>query len=826
MNSLMTIGFLSMLVGASPEQTTARIPQVPFEKYTLPNGLEVILHEDHSTPIVGVNLWYHVGSKNEQPGRTGFAHLFEHMMFQGSKHFDNDYFAPLQEAGGKLNGSTSRDRTNYWETVPSNYLELAIWMESDRMGFLLPAMTQEKFENQRDVVKNERRQSYENRPYGVVLETLWAALYPPDHSYSWPTIGSMVDIDAATREDVSDFFRRYYHPGNASLCIAGDFDPAEAKRLVEKYFGPIPTGPAVEQPAVRQLSLDQMKRIQMTDRVSLSRLYLAWHTVPLFAEDDAELDMLAEVLAGGETSRMYRSLVREKQIAQDVQAFQYSGEQGGDFMVIATARPGHTLEEVEAAIMAEIAEVKAEPPVAEELSRAINQHETDVVRSLESISGFGGRADRLNMYNIYAGDPGFLTKDFERYLQVTPEDVSRVAKKYLGDKFVALAVEPGEETTIDPDPRQPAAETRVELAANAAELPALGEAPEILEDEDRQTLPSAGPSPQLRLPPIDRSRLSNGMQVLVVEDHRLPSVSINVVFPQGRAQEPLDKLGLANLTSQVWDKGTETRSAEQIAEDLAGIGTSLNLSTSSDATAARLVTLKHHLPRALEIATDVLLHPAFPSDELDRERKRALARLMQVRDESRALAGLAVVGLLYGQDHPYGKFSYGTPETLASLTRDDLQQFYRQHIRPEEASVIVVGDVTRDAIIQQLDQTLGTWQVDGEVSEMKFPPVPAMPPTRVILVDKPGAEQSEISVGLIGAERNCPDYFDLIVMNAIFGGQFSSRLNMNLREDKGYTYGAAFLVFLAGAPTGSVLGIGQRREVRYRRRVDRVPERV
>ena len=293
---------------AAPAKPMPQIPEIKFQKFTLPNGLDVILHEDHSTPIVGVNVWYHVGSKDERPGRTGFAHLFEHMMFQGSKHFDKVYFGPIQSVGGRLNGSTAMDRTNYWETVPSNYLELALWMESDRMGFLLPAMTQAKLDNQRDVVKNERRQSYENRPYGLVHETILAALYPPDHPYSWPTIGSMQDITAASREDIADFFRRYYHPGNASLCIAGDFDPAEAKRLVEKYFGPIPAGPKVVHPKPSTPELTEEKRIHMTDHVGLARVYIVWPTPRHFTPEDAALDILGHVLGGGRTSRMFRSL--------------------------------------------------------------------------------------------------------------------------------------------------------------------------------------------------------------------------------------------------------------------------------------------------------------------------------------------------------------------------------------------------------------------------------------------------------------------------------------------------------------------------------------
>ena len=376
-----------------------------------------------------MNVWYHVGSKNERAGRTGFAHLFEHLMFEGSEHYDHVYFRPLQQAGGRLNGSTASDRTNYWETVPSNFLELALWLESDRMGYLVPVLTQEKLDNQRAVVKNERRQSYENRPYGLVDETILAAMYPPEHPYAWPPIGSMKDIDAASREDVSDFFRQYYHPSNASLCIAGDFVPAEAKRLVAKYFGPLPAGPEVARaPWCRWLPGSE-KRIHMTDRVGLARLYLAWLTVPQFAPDDGTLDVLAHVLGGGKTSRLYRVLVREKQIAQDVEAYQDSEEDRGMFHITLTARGGHTPGRVGKR------PPRGSPPHCKTTRRRPKRSPGRSIPSSRSCSSrwkrsaaIGGRADQLNRYNVLTGDPGYLGKDFARWLTVDPEEVSAAAE--------------------------------------------------------------------------------------------------------------------------------------------------------------------------------------------------------------------------------------------------------------------------------------------------------------------------------------------------------------------------------------------------------------
>jgi zinc protease len=751
--------------------------------------LQVILHEDHSTPIVGVNVWYHVGSKDERPGRTGFAHLFEHMMFQGTKHYDADYFGPLQKAGGRLNGSTSQDRTNYWETVPSNYLELALWMESDRMGFLLPAMTPARLGNQRDVVKNERRQSYENRPYGLTYETILAAAYPPDHPYSWPTIGAMADIDAASLEDVSNFFRRYYHAGNASLCIAGDFNPAEAKRLVAQYFGPLPSGPKVEKIKVAAPPSEKPQRIQMTDRVGLARLYLAWHSVPAFAPDDAELEVLADILGNGKTSRLYRTLVRDKQIAQEVHVSQNSQELAGGFMITASARPGHKLAELEAAILEEIARIQAEPPTAEEIARAVNRTEAQLVRALESISEFGGRADRLNMYNVYTGDPGYLNKDFGRYLKVDPAGAHRVAKNYLTDNRITLEVVPGKEVTIAPDPRIAAAAKRAELAKGERPL-VVKPSPPPSEDADRTSMPKAGPEPTFHLPPIHRGKLSNGMDLLVVENHEMPSVSIHVLFPAGRCGDPASSPGLAGLMTAVWDEGTERRSAMEIAEQLAGIGASLSVSADWDDTVARLYCLKRHLPTALDVYSDVLQHPVFPEAELARQRNIALGRLLQIRDEPNALASMAVVGTLYGQDHPYGRPQAGTPTGLKSITRDELKEFYNRWIRPDRATLIAVGDTTLGEISGELEKVLSGWKAAAAPVENEFPRLPAPRPAEIVLIDRPGAPQSVIATALIGAPRTSPDYFSLWVMNTVFGGQFSSRLNMNLREEKGYTYGA------------------------------------
>jgi zinc protease len=416
--------------------------QIPFTRHTLDNGLSVILHEDHGCPIIAVNVWYHVGSKNEVPGRTGFAHLFEHLMFEGSEHHDKGYFHPLQQAGALLNGSTNADRTNYWEVVPTNAFELALWMESDRMGYLLPALTPAKFNNQRDVVLNERRQNYENRPYGLATMGTVAALFPSDHPYHWLTIGSSDDLRASTLDEARAFFARYYHPANASLAIAGDIDPDEALSLVDAYFGPIPAGLPVERPS-SAAALDTPVRLVHEDRVELPRLYLAWHSPAMFEPDDAELDLVADLLANGKTSRLYQLLVYSRRVATEVAAFQNSREWGSFFQVIATAAPGHTLGEIESAIDDELARLAAEGPTPDEMERSLAQAEAQFVYRLQTVGGFGGKSDQLNAYNVFLKDPGFFDRDLGRYQSATADMLRDATATYLADRArVTLSVVP------------------------------------------------------------------------------------------------------------------------------------------------------------------------------------------------------------------------------------------------------------------------------------------------------------------------------------------------------------------------------------------------
>jgi zinc protease len=416
--------------------------QIPFAKRTLANGLDVIVHEDHQLPMVAVNLWYHVGSKNERPGRTGFAHLFEHLMFEGSEHHDHGYFPPLQRAGGMLNGSTNADRTNYWEVVPTGALDLALWMESDRMGYLLPALTDQKFNNQRDVVLNERRQNYENRPYGLAGIALASAMFPPDHPYHWPTIGSADDLRAATLDHVREFFQTYYHPANASLSLAGDVETDQAIELADKYFGGLPAGPAVDRVRV-EARLEESLNLVMEDRVELPRLYISWHSPAMFASEDAELDIVADVLTHGKTSRLYKTLVYERRIATDVSAYQHSREMGGMFQIACTAAAGIALPELNGAILAAVRELANGGPTAAEIERGIAQTEAQFIYRLQTIGGFGGKGDQLNAYNTFVGNPGFFDGDRQRYFDVTAHGAAAAVTRWLVEApSVSLSVVP------------------------------------------------------------------------------------------------------------------------------------------------------------------------------------------------------------------------------------------------------------------------------------------------------------------------------------------------------------------------------------------------
>ena len=712
---------------------------IAYEKVTLSNGLDVILHEDHSIPLASVNVWYHVGSKNEVPGRTGFAHLFEHVMFEGSGHHNSSHFEPLQKVGANLNGSTNPDRTNYWEDVPSNYLELALWLESDRMGFLLDALDQNRFEVQRDVVKNERRQSYENRPYGMAQWNIQEAVFPLPHPYHWMTIGSQEDLDAASLDDIKDFFRRFYSPSNASLSIAGDIRRDETLEMVNRYFGDLSPGPAVRRIGRFDSGLAGRVELEMRDRVSLPRLYIVWPSLPDNDPDEGAMEMLRAVLADGQTSRLYRSLVYEKQIAQSVGVRNYSAEIAGQFIVDVTAAAGHSLDEVEAAVDAEIARIWQDPPTAEELQRARNRLESSHFRQLARIGGFGGRADVLNHYNVFYGDPNMINTGLEKYLAVEREDILRVGRQVLDQRQVRMRVLP-------------------ENPLQAASTNGL----------DRTVMPPAAEEPEFTPPvPVHRT-LANGLRVTVVEKKGVPIVSFALMVQAGAITDPVGLPGLASFTTQLLPEGTATRSSQDIANAFEFIGSRLSTETRKEVSLLSTETLSKHWSAALELMADVARNPTFVAEQI-------------------------MPGLVFGPDSRYGHPSIGAEASVAAFTRSDLETHFRANFGPSRANLVVVGDVSLDEVVVLAANTFGDWTDTTEgypapVSSVADGDLAAQP-TTIYLVDKPGAAQSVIRAGHVTVPRGHDDYGALTLLNFCFGGQFSARLNQNLRQDKGYSYG-------------------------------------
>lgn len=745
-----------------------------YEEHRLENGLRVIMHVDRSTPVAAVNVWYHVGSQNEAPGKTGFAHLFEHLMFQGSKNYNSEYFKPLQEAGAMINGSTTADRTNYYEVVPSNFLELALFMEADRMGGLLDAMTQEKLDNQRDVVKNERRQRYDNQPYGTAFEKISELIYPPSHPYSWTTIGSMEDLSKASMDDVKQFFRTYYAPNNASLVIAGDFEPAKALELVKKHFGNIPRGADFQRPLPELPEIKGEMRAEFEDNVQLPRVYMAWHTVPLGHEDEAPLDILSTILTLGRGSRLQKSLVFEGELAQNIGAFNYGRTLAGQFQITATARPNVTLERLEAEINRQIELLHNQPPTTDEVERAVNSHEAGFVFGLQNVNS---KADWINHYATFFEKPERINEDLARIIAVKPEDVQRVAQKYLTPNRLVMHIVPHKEKGKNKSAAPEAEENTAKIKEK------------VDDSEQLAKLPKADGEAAFRLPEIEKWQLSNGLQIAFVRRDGLPLISLSLLVKAGAANDSAAKSGRAQAAATLLLNGTNKRSAVEISNDIQKIGASFNTGADYDFVMVSASTLSKHFDKALEIFADILLDPTFPADELEIYRQRALVGIMQRRDNPNAIASIVQNALIYGKNHPYGADLTGTEETLQSLTREDLKDFYENYFAPDNSVLIVVGDITRDELNAKLEKTFAEWNARA-IKKQEFEPLAEFDQSGIYIVDKPDSAQSVIAIGQSGVKRDNPDYFPLIMLNSLLGGQFTSRINMNLREEKGFTYGA------------------------------------
>src|SRR5262245_7227700 len=628
------------------------LPKVPHETYTLPNGLKVILHVDRKLPVVHVNQWFHVGSKNERIGRSGFAHLFEHMMFQGSKNADKEYFSYVERAGanlfeGGVNGTTDWDRTNYFATVPSANLENLLWLESDRLASLTDALTKEKLDNQRDVVKNERRQGLENQPYGRWVKLVFENLFPYRHPYSNDVIGSHEDLTAATQDDVKEFFKTYYTPNNLSLVIAGDFDPAEAKKLVEKYFGTIPAGPALDRPPRGGANLDGEKIVEVNDRVPQERAYFAWHTPAYFDPGDAEIDLINYILTDGLSSRLNKALIYDRQLCSDVSSFSIGTELAGEFIVWATARPGAPLAQIEQIVTDEIARLAKDGPTQAELNRAKTKWEYQFVTGLERIGGFGGKADRLNQYNTYLGAPDKFEDDINRHRNATIESVRDASARWLNTRNRAL---------LRFHPETSGRESTVAV--------------------DRSKAPPLGSDRTFNTPPVKSGKLDNGLEVFVIERSDLPKVAVSFVTRAGVVNDPAGKDGLADLTVAMMKRGTKTRKALEIEDSLGDLGVSISGSGGREYSDVSFEALKRNLAPAFPIFADVVRNPSFPENELDREKKQRLDALSQEAQDANAIANRVSQMLAFGHDHPYGRPARGLPSTVEKISREAFAQFH------------------------------------------------------------------------------------------------------------------------------------------------------
>jgi zinc protease len=739
----------------------AEDPDIAFEEFYLDNGLRVIVHEDRKAPIVAVTIWYHVGSKNEVPGKTGFAHLFEHLMFNGSENHNDEYFRPLQEVGAtSMNGTTDFDRTNYFQTVPSSALDLALWLESDRMGHLLGAIDQDKLDEQRGVVQNEKRQG-DNAPYGKVFEQIITNLFPPGHPYSWEVIGSMEDLNAASLDDVKTWFETYYGPNNATLVLAGDIDAATARQKVEHFFGDIPPGPPLTK---RQRWIpDQVpaSRIVMQDRVPEARIYKVWLGPEWVSDDSTYLQLADAVLTAGKTSRLYQRLVYEDQVATDAGAFALSNEIAGAYIVYATASSDQDLATVERALDEELARFLAEGPTRTELERVKTEIRGSFIRGVEQVGGFRGKSNILAENAVFGGRPDFYKHSLALLNRATPQQVLATARTWLrGD---ALVLE------VHPFPRAATSSTG---------------------GADRTTLPIPQTFPEAPFPALSRATLGNGMRLIVAERHAVPVVQFSLQLNAGYAADQSAAPGVASMAMEMLDEGTASMDALEISDALAGLGANLTSGANLDFSVVSLSALKENLDASLAIYADVILNPAFSATELDRLKRLQLANIQQEKNEPTSMALRVLPRLLYGDGHAYSlpMTGSGTEEAVSALDRDDLAAYHSAWFKPNNATLIVVGDTTLAEIQPKLEALFARWR-PGDVPAKTLPEVPLPDQPRVYLIDRPGSEQSMIIAGHLIPPKNEADDIAVDAMNDILGGAFTSRINMNLREDKAWSYG-------------------------------------
>jgi zinc protease len=742
------------------------IPDIKYTKFVLKNGLTILVHEDHKAPIVAVNTWYHVGSKNEKPGKTGFAHLFEHLMFSGSENFNYTYINAMERIGANdLNGTTNNDRTNFFENVATSMLDYALFAESDRMGHLLGVLDQKKLDLQRGVVQNEKRQG-ENQPYGVTEQLIVENTYPAGHPYSWTVIGSMTDLDAAAMKDVQEWFKTYYSPNNTTLVIAGDITPEVAREKVEKYYGEIPPGPPIAKQEVWIAKRTGTHRGWVQDRVPQARLYRTWNVPEAGSPEEAQLDLAGLMLGGGKTSRLYRRLVYKDQIATSATANDDNNEIGGQFDFILTAKPdadpekaAENLKQVEKAADEELQNFLKNGPTEAELQLAKTQIFGNYARIVERIGGFGGKSDLLARCQTFTGNPECYKTYLKEIQAATPASVKKAAQDWLTDGDYVLEVHP---------------------------FPSLSADAKI----DRSKEPALGSAMSLKLPPMQKATLSNGLKIVLAERHTAPVVNFSLLVDSGYAADPVAARGTASFSQRMLEEGTPTRDSLKISEEFESLSAHFGAGANLDWATVNLNTLKLTMDKALDIYADLILHPSFPEKEFTRLQKERIAGIKREKVQPTTMALRVVPQLLYGKGHPYSLpfLGTGTEASVNKLTRADLAKWHDTWFKPNNATLLIVGDTTLAEIKPQLEKLFAGWK-PGDVPKKNVAEVPQPEKNTVYLIDRPGSGQSIIFGAQLGPPRNDPDAIPLELVNDIFGGTFSSRINMNLREDKHWSYG-------------------------------------
>ena len=739
----------------------ANMVNIDYKEYRLDNGLRLIIHEDHKAPIVAVNIWYHVGSKNEVKGKTGFAHLFEHLMFNGSENYNDEFFKPFERVGAtSMNGTTYFDRTNYFENVPNTALDMALWMESDRMGHMLGAITQERLDEQRGVVQNEKRQG-DNQPYGMVQYHLLEGIFPEDHPYSWSTIGSMEDLDSASLEDVHKWFKKYYGPNNAVIVIAGDVQSDQVFEKVKKYFGDIKPSAPVDKMKEWTVRLDTDKREIIRDDVPQIKIHKAWGG-PSFRNLDSDILQLVDlILTSGKTSRLYNRLVYKDQIATDVDSYQFSGDIGGFYYIEASVQPNGDHELVKKAINEELERFLKDGPSKSEMRRAKMKLRSSFLRGLEKVGGFGGKSDILAQNAVYTGDPGYYKKSLEMIENASRQDIMSVANEWLSRGTYNLEVHPTEK-----------------LVSNE-------------EGVDRSSVPVTETFPESKFIKFQKETLSNGLNLVVAKQENIPIVSFNLLLDAGYAADQYSAPGTSSMVMSMLDEGTEKLDALEISDRASEIGAIISSGAGIDTSSVSMNALRENLDDSLKLYSEIILEPSFPDRELERIRNQKLAQIQQEKNQPFGIALRVLPELLYGESHAYSLplTGSGTEESVMQIDRQSLINYHNEWFKPNNATMIIVGDVEMDQMKPMLEKHFKNWK-SGIVPEKDIADVSVAKSDSVYLIDRPGSQQSIVLAANIAPGKGDSDDLAIESMNDVIGGSFTSRINMNLREDKGWAYGA------------------------------------